>query len=498
MTEGTPREPSPDDILVERKGLKQPLEAKPEYGFHGFSAPQLLAYDFGLRNKKFILSLDKGMGKTLVYIARALHGEPEHVIITCPTNAFGAQRREIVRHFPFYADKYVFVRGQAAQRHKQWRTPGARVFITTAATFQADCGGRSLERGSTRVSEVIAPAWALSAQHFDAHIDDEFHKTLRNRKSKRLAQLKALKPQVQILSSGSAAGKGPQDLFAALHLIDPKFWSSYWRYVETFCIMGEGFGGARIPLAAKNIDNWRRAVYGEYIFHRKKDPRDYPKKTRTLLDLELPSWQRQLHDSLREDLWAWVGDTVITAQNSLDALYRARLALICPKALDPSLDVGAGLEGIIADAQDAELTHFAISTPFRAPIPHLKAHLEAEGYKVWVLAGGYDLGPDDIDRIILEHQQQGGVIIQTIKFATSYEFLGFEHNYFLGYEYDPEDNKQAEDRWSRQSSVLPCFHWYVRFLDTYDEIMVENLVLKGRNVHMLMNDRTYWAEAGFK
>jgi hypothetical protein len=484
--EGEPeREKSPDQIRVEELGLKQPLTTI------NFTAPQLLYHYFGATHRKHIQSMDKGMGKTVAYLSVAFIGQPEYVIIVCPSNAMGAQRREILRHFPFYADKFTFVRGQKAQRYKLWRKPGNRVWITTPATLQTDLGGRELRKGSGQYSGSNVPAWVTSS-HLDHLQGDEFQKYCRRPKSGTFKLLKKLHPETLILDSGSPVSTGPHELWPALHLVDRKFWSSYWGYIDRFCVTHDGIFGKEI-IGPKNVDQWRMAT-SPYVFHRQKDPRDYPPKSRFIMDLELEPWQRKLHDQLRNELWATTDSGVIlTARNTLDALYRARLGLICPKALDSSFGIGAGIEAIADDA--AELSHFVVSTPFRAPIPHLRAYLESLGRQVWVLSGGLGIGPDEQDRIIAEFQSTGGCLIQTIKYATSYEFIhGPEHNYFLGYEYDPEDNKQAEDRFQRISSTRPSFHWYVRFLGTYDEELIENLVIKGQNVTRLMNEGRAWKE----
>lgn len=480
---------SPDHIKCIELGVKQPLSTI------NMTAPQLLAYNFGLTHPKFILSLDKGMGKTITYLSIGLTGEPENVIIVCPTNAMAAQRREILKHFPFYADKFVFVRGQVSQRYKQWRTPGARIFICTMATLQADIGGRSLGRGTTRTSEITAPDWALSS-HLDHLSADEFHKYIR-RRSKTWEQLKRLNPQTLIPDSGSPVASGPHDLWPALNLVDRKTWSSYWRYVDTFCETVESFGGkGKDIIGPKNVEGWRNAI-APHVFHRKKDPKDYPPKSRFIMDVDLQPWQRKLHDDLRERLIAiWEegegeSNGLSIARNTGDVLYKARLALICPRALDPGLPVGAGIEAIVEDAED--LSHFVVSTPFRAPVPHLEAYLQAKGRRTWVLMGGLGIDPDQQDRIIDDFQRTGGVLIQTIQYATSYEFLhGPEHNYFLGYAGDPETNKQAEDRFQRVSSTKPSFHWYIRYPGTYDEDIITRLVVYGQNVNKLLDKGKYW------
>lgn len=482
------REPSPDQLKVINLSLKQPLSTI------DFTAPQILAYNFGITHPKFIMSMDKGMGKTVTYLAVGLKGEPEYVILLSPTNAMAAQRREILRHFPHYADRFTFVRGQAAQRYRQWRRPGCRIFICTAATLQSDVGGRALIKGGTSTTDINAPAWVMSS-HLDHLSIDEFHKYIR-RRSKTWEQLKRLEPSTLIPDSGSPVKNSPADLWPALNLVNRKKYSSYWNYVDQWCLTTPGFRGqGKEIIGPKHVDGWRQWTAPE-VFHRKKDPRDYPEKSRFLMDLELPDWQRKIHDGFREQLMAeYVDDTgeidFLVARNTGDALYRARLSLICPKALDSSLGVGEGIEAIVEDGE--ELSHYVITTPFRAPIPHLKAYIEAKGRRVWVLAGGLGIDPDEQDRIISDFQSTGGTLIQTTKYATSYEFLhGPEHNYCLGYEYDPEDNKQAEDRMQRLSSTRPSTHWYVRFLGTYDEELMERIIMQGQNANRLLDKGKYW------
>jgi hypothetical protein len=478
------REPNPDQLKSIKMGLANPLSTIQ------FTAPQLIAHYYGKTHPRHILSLDKGMGKTITYLSVGLQGEPEHVIIVCPTNAMAAQRRELQRHFPSYADRFVIVRGQSAQRHKLWRTPGAKVFICTMATLQADLGKRSLQKGSDRTSERSVPKWVDSSA-LDFLAIDEFHKYIR-RRSASWETIKGLTPQRMILASGSPVSSGPHDLWPALHLCDRKLWSSYWKYVDTFCETVPGFRGqGKEILGPKNVEGWRNAI-APTVFHRKKDPRDYPEKSRFFMDVDLPTWQRKLHDDLRETLMAFTEEgTFLVARNQGDALYRARLSLICPKALDSSLDVGAGIHAIAEDGED--LSHYVITTPFRAPVPHLKAYLESQGRRVWVLMGGLDISPDEQDRIIREFEETGGTLIQTTKYATSYEFLnGPEHNYCLGYEFDPEDNKQAEDRFQRVASTRPSFHWYIRFNGTYDDALIDRIVMKGQNVSTLLNKGKYW------
>lgn len=466
---------SKDAQEVARLGLTQPLTSI------DLKAPQLLAYDWMVKQRGGVLSLDKGMGKTITYLAAALAGEPENVVITTPTNGMIAQRREILAHFPQYAEDFVFVRGQAHQRAKAWSS-NKRIFICTPATLQTDLGLRARSSGN-----VIVPPWITSNNHFDAILFDEFHKVLRNRTSGMYKLMKRLKPQFQVYASGSAFNKGPQDIWAVLNILDPKVWSSYWRLVNTYCEVEQSHWGKNIT-GVKNIERFRMAT-APYLFHRKKDPADYPPKERFFFDVEMEPWQKNLHDKLVKELMYFdeEGDTpvAIVAQNAMEKIIRARMALICPKALDPSFGVGAGLEAIVDDYKTSELSHAIISTPFRICVPHITQHLNSVGIDTYVLQGG--ISPEEQEYRINTWTQRGGIIVQTIKYATSYELLAAQNMYFLGQEYSAEDNKQAEDRPHRLSSTKPLNIWYVRHLGTYEEEIIARMLSNAQNIWSLLD-----------
>lgn len=457
-------------------GLVQPLTTI------NLADPQLLAiHHIDTISPRMILFLDKGMGKTLTYLVpslRRLRSHPDEVLlILCTKNAMLSQIREIRKHFPDLLPSIQVVRGQGPQRNFLWAQKDKRIFIATYATFQADMGGRLKSKAGTATSSKSIPAWLLG--RLDTIVCDEFHRVMRNRKSGLVALLKDQKCRSIILSSGSAVSSGPQDIFAALHILNPKRWSSYWAYIKNYCLVVDTGFGQKI-IGVRNQEQWRKDI-APWMFFRRKDPSQYPPKMRSFLEVELEPWQRKLHDQLRQDLLAEApnGDWV-SAKTSLDSVYRARLALICPKALDESFGVGAGIEAIVEDAEESELTHYVITTPFKKPIQYLVEYLTAHKIQSYVLSGDENLGPYELEAVIEKWTRTGGVIIQTTLFAQSYELLAAKNMYMLGYEWDPEANKQAEDRLHRASSDIryAINIYYVRHPYTYDEDQIESLMLK--------------------
>lgn len=475
-----PREDVSDAALVAMFGITQPL---PNITLKD---PQLLAYHFGQTHKKFVLSFDKGMGKTVLYlaiIARAMQDEGHpRLVILCTKNAMLAQRREILRHFPQWHGQWAFVNAtDKAKRLAQWCDPEIKVFISTYATFASDMGSTAKSSGR------ILPAWADTVPM----IFDEWQRVMRQRTSGFFKLMKTLSPVRLILSSGSAGGKGPQDLWPSLHICAPKFFRGYWPYVGTFCETAPtyfGTGNGKQIVGVKNVPGWRTTV-SPYVFHRKKDLKDYPVKTRQALEVQAEPWQMKIHDALRKELMAFVGDDLLIAPNTMAATMQIRKFMVCPKSTNEALGWGAGLEGILADVQDGELTHFVISTPFRDPIPYIEAFFAQVGYHTERLMGSDGLDADEMQRRIDRWTKKGGLMIQTIKFAESYELPAARIMYMLGYEYSPEENDQAECRIHRDLRVTPhpVDIYYVKHVGSYDEQLVEIMSNSADNNYNLMN-----------
>lgn len=83
---------------------------------------------------------------------------------------------------------------------------------------------------------LVQPRKAYSEAEWDVLALDESI-MVKNRSAVKLGVLKSLAKYSHNvwLMSGSPTAQGRQDLFPQLQLIDPKAWSSYWRFCEFFC-----------------------------------------------------------------------------------------------------------------------------------------------------------------------------------------------------------------------------------------------------------------------
>lgn len=479
--------------LVARKGLSQPFPM-PWWQGRNF---QLAARSKLARNKRVILSLDKGLGKTSVILSifedALVHKDvPGFTVLILTTGrGMGSYIRDIQK-FPEFEGKICIIEGNKVQRERLWRYSNAKYFICKYNTFLSDCG--KFKQGvdaedKTRFTSSIVPKWVLDGS-VDGIVCDEFHRVFRRHKSAIFELLKKVAETTEYFfpMSGSAISKGPEDLWAALHLCDPKFWSSYWRYVYTWCEMDDtGFGKTILGPKMDRTDKWQNAVE-PYMFHCTKAMAagSTPPKVRDILEVELEPWQRQLVDGLWTELFAETPDgEFIFAGNSLTKLFKVRTALICPKVLSPSYGYGAALEGIWDEIEEGELSRFAIFTPFRAPIPYIQTFLEEHGCHVCVLQGGIDADEQE-NRLGLWRRQNASAsrpaaVLSTIKYAESWEIPECSYGYLLGREWDPEENKQAEDRLHRLISEEQVNIWYTKCKNTYDEDSIQSLLDKSAN-----------------
>lgn len=465
-----------DRTIVEELGLADTFQLE---GIT-FKAPQILSIAHGICVKKDIISLDKGMGKTIVYLSIMHFSGVTRFLILCSNNAKLTQAKHLDKYFPHLT--YAFVESKNKdKRAVEWRQD-VNVLIATPATFLADMGKHSKSTG-----RIIPDSVANLPK-----IYDEYHKQLRSRKSGLFQLLGEVENPYLLLSSGSAGGKGPQDLWAALHLCNRVAFRGYWPYVNKYTEVEQSRWGRTIS-GVKNIDAWRREI-SAHCFHRRKDLKDYPPKTRQTLNVEMEPWQKKIHDQLRNELWAiWKDEMsgqekMILTPNTLAATMKIRQFLVCPKLLDEGFGYGAGLEGIWADVEESELTHWVISTPFRVAIPYISQFFSAHGKGGVVFMGGEYDNAQQLGKAIDRWTLQGGPAIQTIRFAESYELPAARIMYMLGYEYSADQNGQAEDRIHRDIRVTPhpVDIYYVKHQFSYEATIIE-MMAEGADIqHALM------------
>lgn len=425
---------------------------------------QVVGIKFLCFHKRVILADEMGVAKTRQVI-ETLQAEPDldSVLVLCGKNAMYVWLMELEKWAPDLAEKFVTTEGKTSWgRQVVWKNE--KFILCTPQAFIRDV-------------KYIPRVWS-------AVICDEYHKFLRNRKTKTFKALKKLRSILLILMSGTPSSRGAQDLWPALHLINPKVFPSYWRFVGAFCYVDQSpFGqqvyGTRNGPALKD-------VLKNYLIRRLK--RDVFKGMPPLLPqsipLEMTPTQARLHKGLKENLMAGLAGGFIMAQNTLVAGVRLRQLLVSPRLLDEGAELGAGISYLEEVAED--LKHFVVFTPFRSALPIIGEALERKGLKVNYIQGG--MSTSEIAEEIDQFNEFKSAIVCVIKCAESFSFSSASSAYFLGSEWDPKENEQAEHRLHRPDQKETVNIYYLQHMDSIEQDVAETLDDKNRNISKVLRN----------
>lgn len=429
-----------------------------------------------------ILDSYMGTGKTLMILHSVFSRKPKKVLINCGRNALLTWKKEIEKWFPELAQsiKYTVIKGTPAERRAQWASD-SMFYVCTYAVMRND------------FEQVLKIP-------FDALIMDEFHRaglrkpSLKATRKKDPMTGKAHKtltgygyfnmlrniPVIYPLS-GTVLSKGPQDIWPVLHILDRQTFPSYWQFVNKFCVFEDGFFGKTF-VGVKNTEEMARLV-APYWFKipRGEAEKELPLLTKQLIPVEVPVRQRKMYDMMERDMYIQTTAGGIKATNTaIGKTMRLRQILACPKIVDvDSDDFGVGIETVVDKLLETGNYHAVIFTPFREAVTHfthyLKLHLTPNVFHLW---GGLD--PEELHKRIAAWKKSKGVMVCTVAFSQSFELETASVCFFVGYEWDQNENDQASSRLRRLTSPGPIMAYYIQHQNTLDERVLEVLNSKRR------------------
>lgn len=432
---------------------------------------------FLVKQKRAILADYMGLGKTVQGAAalRQLYDAgllPNERVLICGSRlAIIAWRREIKRWLPPEFQPTV-IHGTPYGRKQLWENHG--FVITTFDTF--------------RIDHVKFKPRML---HWDLIIADEPHKRLRSRKTKNFAAFRTLRSVYLWFITGTPAGrKAPaRDLWTMLYLINRKLFSSYWRWVATFCHRIEGFWGVDYE-GIRNKEQLK-VVLEPILLRRTKKDIGWREPQRDMIPVEMSPKVAKIYKQLTTELMATVivpgeEDRHIIASTVMGKLMKLRQLLLAPKMFgidEPS----AGMVMIAEKLDEMEVPHAAIFTPFKIIFPYLEEYLRQQGHEnIVFLKGGMSL--KQIQEQIAIYEETKGLCICTTQFAESFDLDSSPEGFFHGFTYDFQEHEQAEARLDRgrNQDVMVNLYYPVHQNTLEEGDMLSLLNQKSRDVHELL------------
>lgn len=420
-----------------RKSLEPFLSDSVQYYKH-----QVEGIRWGARHKNFLLADDMGTGKSLqaltTFVVDVKRKWAETLLIVCPIILKGNWQDEIAK---FTTLPVTILDGTPMERAIQ------------IAKFQAETGPRIL---ICHYQQVVSELEMLNALHFDCLILDEAHviKGFTGVTTQAVLQLYAHR---KLVLTGTPMLNGIPELFPLLHLIDPKAYPDYYKFVNRYCAFG-GHKGKTIT-GVKNENELIERLHNVMLRRMKSEVLDLPEVNPVDRKVDLYDEQRKLYDSVAED--HVLPSTDADDEEIENALTRfLRLKQICGNTYSfTGEDISAKMDAAIVDDHELILQgeKIVIFTQFR-DVLELYAKRLRESYPdlpVFELHGGV---PQD-DRHPMTKRWAGvtGAAVLVCMFQVAnvgLNLVASKNVSFLDELFVPGLNQQAIDRVHRIGADL--------------------------------------------
>ena len=444
---------------------------------------QVPAHEALVSRKRHFLRAYMGTGKTVIGTKAAYDVGAKRILIICPSNAIRTWEDHICDWYDgldakhgkdtsFNIHRWRKKYNNRDQRRKLLghvdRNSDVNVWIMTAGGFLQD--------------------YDILTHKFDLIIIDEAKRVgLYNRKSKLFERLKPFARDAEYFwpMSGSP-GRTPDLFWTIFHLFEPKVFASYHRFVNTYCYTQPAHWGGIEILGLKNEEGWYQLLDRKTTALTKKDL-GHRETVRSPLYVELDKCQEEHYASMSKDMLTMTEDgNLIIAQTSMTQSLRLRQLLACPRILDPSFSMGGAFDDFVETIKESN-PHTVLFTPFVEAIDHFANALKHLGYATFKFSGQEGLSPDGLTSRISDWRRSKGIAICSIKYATSFSFEPASECYFIGYEWDPDDNAQAEERINRLTTPYQCNAYYYLYSGTYDESQMGTVNIKQKQANKTLN-----------
>lgn len=367
------------------------------------------------------------------------------------------------------------------------------VWVVVYNTLAIDCGveAKTVRKRKKKLGQPFAYRKNLVNFHasWDLLIADEC-KRMSNKDTAAAASVEQFLYRQQVKyfvpMSGTPGDKGPLSFYTYWRCISRTKFSSYWAYIEHFyTLMVNPFGGQDIvERRLDTMDEWDR-VLDKYCYYVSdaESAEGLPPLTREKVYSEMLPDQESLFNDIRDSMMSISGDDIVIAQNSMVQMLRLRQILICPKILGSNFSVGGAIATIcdILDEGSSNDKHTVIFTPFTAAFAPFTEYLASRGYKdVFHLQGGISHEQQMVR--IEEFRRTRGIVLCSIMYAEAFSLEPATKAWFIGYEYSPDSNDQAERRLLRLTSKAPITINYLTYGTPIDERMTDIIAIKRERI----------------
>jgi len=426
------------------------------------------------RYKRTILADEQGVGKTPQALVAARNLTQGRILVVAPKTA---------------AEVWI-------DHAADWLGEEAKTYQGMTRAYEDLDNASIVVTNYHLLKEVVArhPHWSLI-------IYDEAHK-LRNRERKTLYGVASKVSSMYLFFlTGTPIFSSAADLWPLLHIINPKYFQSYWGFARTWTHIHQEQYGPRTVTKVEGVKDPKRLQYllnkeGFMIRRLKRDVMpELPPKQRVEWTLQMNPRQATAYKQLTKELFIELEGTkegqILLVPSKLALITRLRQLLVSPRLLGLDFE-GAAIEALteqLGESQDAAL----VFTPFAEALPLLEEAMAKIGRETRTIRGG--MNERKLDENIKWFQSYRGsrepVLLSSLLMGTSWTATRATQAYFLGYDWSPSNNFQAEDRLHRfgQKSATTVYYYVHR--GTVDEHLMDILDKKVTVAKLVLDMRRF-------
>lgn len=433
---------------------------------------QVEAIDHVIKQHKVILGDEQGLGKTRVCleVAIKLCQDKPRVLVFAPSTALGTWKSQARKWID--ADAIIYSGNTIPEaREALWKDYLVEKPMFLVATY-------------AMMDEILSKQlnWPMI-------IADEYHKAgLMNHKTVTYKNLKRAYSSVLMLVSGTPAKKGPQDLFAPLHLINPHKFNSYWRYVHTHCIVTKGPFGTSIEGRPAKPTEFKEVIKPYLIRRTKKQVlKELPPIQRQAIYVDLSTKQEKYYAELAGTGTLETPNRLILCPNEVTKLLRLRQLLVSPRIFGLDDDGGAiqAMRQLVQDSYDSGRP-VTIVTPFRPAVDIIAEALPKTTEEVYKIMGGMKESAFDVATAFQQSRRIRRALIFTITSGVAFDAYASNTCIFVGAEWVASENGQAEARVHRLGQRDSVNAYYLLYPDTIDDAILDRLDERQRAMNWVL------------
>jgi len=213
---------------------------------------------------------------------------------------------------------------------------------------------------------------------YDVIIIDEAI-ALKNRKAKRTMAIKRLCAKVPYvwLITGTIIRNKPGELWSLLNILYPGKYSSYWAFVNEYCVVETNhWGGTDVGGLKEGVEEALSDELSSVLIRRSKDIIDLPPLTEEVIYIANNALQKSIYKQLLEEFYVILGDSVVRTPTVLAQLTRLRQLTCCPSLIGgkASSSKTETILSLVEDyASDNKLIIFTTYKPYAEQLGRLLA-----------------------------------------------------------------------------------------------------------------------------